>query len=96
MRQIACKYRTDACGRSIGPYKTIALTQEEWDEKAKVLEVKEPYTHSVYELGCGWCDTKYEKAMVDSSGEGWTTYLLEGHEKPLQSKCVPTMNEYNS
>lgn len=96
MREISNFYRTDACGRRVGPYRTIVLTQEEWDEKAKTLKVEEPYTRSIYEYGCGWCDTKYEKAMVDTKCEGWTTYLLEGHEKPLSQKCTETMDEYNS
>jgi len=96
MRVVRNFYRTDACGRSVGPYRTIVLTQEEWNEKAKDLKVEEPYTESIYQYGCGWGDTKYEKAMLDTKCQGWTTYLLEGHEKPLSTKVTVTMNEYNS
>ena len=33
-------YRTDACGRQHGPYRTIILDQDEWDEKAKDLAAR--------------------------------------------------------
>ena len=92
MREVGRFYRTDACGRQHGPYVTIVLNKDEWDEKAKTLKVEAPYVQSYYELGCGWSHTKYEMAMVDYN----TKYLLEGHEKPLSDSCTETMNEYNS
>ena len=85
-------YRTDACGRQHGPYRTIILDQDEWDEKAKTHKVEKPYVRNVYELGCGWERSVYEMAIR----EGDDTFFLKGHEKCLESECRETMNEYNS
>ena len=85
-------YRTDACGRQSGPYRTIILDQEEWDEMAKTAKVEKPYVRNVYQLGCGWDRSVYEMAIC----KGNDTYFLKGHEKCLESKQTETMNEYNS
>lgn len=96
MREKARWYRTDACGRTSGPYVTCVLTQEEWDEKAKTLKVDAPHKESHYELGCGWDDTVYEMAMTEYVGDERRLYLLEGHDMPVSSERTETMNEYNS
>lgn len=96
MRERKRWYRTDAFGRTSGPYVTYVLTQEEWDEKAKVLKVDAPHKESHYELGCGWDDTVYEMAMTECVGDERRLYLLEGHDAPMSRKITETMNEYNS
>lgn len=85
-------YRTDACGRQHGPYRSILLDKAEWDEMAKKHKVEKPYVKDTYELGCGWDHAVYEMAIV----VGDDTYFLEGHNKRLESRQTETMNEYNS
>lgn len=110
MKKLKDYTRTDCCGRYAGRYITYLLNQDEWNEKAKELQVRKPYQESMYHLGCGWSNTTYEMAMLASEPtgchywmNGWeypevanVLYLLEGHEKPLADEIRETMNEYNS
>lgn len=92
MEILSTRYRTDACGRSHGPYRTILLDEKEWEDMAKKHEVRKPHVVDTYELGCGWDHAVYEMAIVV-----WKdTYFKKGHNKRLESRQTETMNEFNS
>ena len=79
MKQI-CKWRKTGATGTWGEFiATYELTQAEWNEKAKTLEVKKPYYRSNYSAGCGWTDVEYEMAMHEKVKLGTQTYYGVGH-----------------